>query len=127
MAQHNGSGAPGPAGSGWRRRLAAATTVALVAATAALAGATSAVAKPAAPVLAFTPSPFDYGRVTPGQSAAQRFTLTNTGGKATGKLEVTLSGAAAFTIGGDRCSGTGCGRAGPVGSGCGSPPPAPPP
>jgi hypothetical protein len=98
MAQRNGSGAPGLAGSGWRRWLAAAATVALVAATAALAGATSAVAKPAAPVLGFTPSPFDYGRVAPGQSASQQLTLSNSGTKATGTLTVTLAGAAAFTI-----------------------------
>jgi len=77
MAQRTKSGTPGPAGRAWRRQLAAAATVAPVAAAAVLAGATSAVAKPAAPVLAFTPSPFDYGRVTPGQSAAQRFTLSN--------------------------------------------------
>ena len=104
MAQHTKSGTPGPAGRAWRRQLVAAATVALVAATAALAGATSAVAKPAAPVLAFTPSPFDYGRVTPGESAAQRFTLSNTGTKATGKLTVTLAGAAAFTITDDTCT-----------------------
>jgi hypothetical protein len=106
MAQRTKSGTPGPAGSGWRRRVAVAATVALVAAAAALAGATSAVAKPAAPVLAFTPSPFDYGRVTPGERASKRFTLSNTGTKATGKLKVTLSGAAAFTITRDHCSGT---------------------
>jgi hypothetical protein len=79
--------------------------VALVAATAVLAGATSAVAKPAAPVLAFTPSSYDYGRVTPGESVSQRFRLANSGGKATGKLKVTLAAAAAFTITRDRCSG----------------------
>jgi sugar lactone lactonase YvrE len=106
MAQRTKSGTLGRAGSSWRRRVAAAAMVALVAATAALAGATSAVAKPAAPVLAFTPSPFDYGRVTPGESASQRFRLTNSGRKATGKLKVTLAGAAAFTITRDRCSGT---------------------
>ena len=104
MAQRTKSGTPGPAGRAWRRRLAAAATVALLVAAAVLAGATSAVAKPAAPVLAFTPSPFDYGRVTPGQSAAQRFTLSNSGTKATGKLTVTLAGAAAFTITDDTCT-----------------------
>ena len=103
MAQRTRSGTPGPAGRAWRR-LAAAATVALLVAAAVLAGATSAVAKPAAPVLAFTPSPFDYGRVTPGQSAAQRFTLSNSGTKATGKLTVALSGAAAFTITDDTCT-----------------------
>ena len=106
MAQGTKSGMPGRAGSGWWWRLAAAATVALVAAAAALAGATSAVAKPAAPALAFTPSSYDYGRVTPGESASKRFRLTNSGRKATGKLKVTLSGAAAFSVTRDRCSGT---------------------
>ncbi|MFI6833101.1 choice-of-anchor D domain-containing protein [Kribbella sp. NPDC050241] len=83
-----------------------AVAVALVAMTAMLAGATSAVAKPGVPVLAFAPSPYDFGRVTPGESASRGFTLTNTGRKATGKLKVTLSGAATFTVTSDRCSGT---------------------
>lgn len=126
MAQGNGSGASGRAGRA-RRQLAATGAVALLATAAVLAGAATALAKPAAPVLAFTPSPYNYGRVTPGESASQRFTLTNSGSKATGKLKVTLAGAAAFTITRDRCSGTGSGRASPVWSGCGSPPPAPPP
>jgi hypothetical protein len=64
--------------------VAAAGTVALVVATAVLAGATSVVAKPAAPVLAFIPSSFEFGRVTPGESVSQRCTLSNTGAKATG-------------------------------------------
>ena len=105
MAQHNGSGTAGRADRA-RRRTAAAAAVVLLAAAAVLAGAATAVAKPASPVLAFTPSPYDYGRVSTGESAAQRFRLTNTGGKATGKLTVRLSGAAAFTIGRDTCSGT---------------------
>ena len=127
MAQRTKSGTPGPAGRSWRRQLVAAATVALVAATAVLAGATSAVAKPAAPVLAFTPSSFDYGRVTPGESASAAVPLSNTGTKVTGKLKVTLAGAAAFTITATPAAGPGCGRAGPVWSGCGSPPPARPP
>ena len=77
MAQRTKSGTPGPAGRGWRRRVAAAAAVALVAAAAVLAGATSAVAKPAAPALAFTPSSYDYGRVTPGESTSQRFTVSS--------------------------------------------------
>ena len=88
------------------RWLAATGTAVLLAAAAALAGAGTALAKPAAPVLAFTPSPYDFGQVTTGERAAQRFRLTNSGGKATGKLTVRLSGAAAFTIVRDRCSGT---------------------
>jgi sugar lactone lactonase YvrE len=105
MAQRTKSGTPGPAGRAWRR-LAVAATVALLVAAAVLAGAGTALAKPAGPVLAFTPSPYDYGRVTPGERVSQRFRLTNSGGKATGKLKVTLAGAAAFSLTGDRCSGT---------------------
>jgi hypothetical protein len=52
------------------------------------------------------PSSHDYGRETPGESASQRFTLTNSGHKATGRLKVTLSGAAAFTATRDTCTGT---------------------
>jgi hypothetical protein len=52
--------------------------------------------------LAFTPSPFDYGQVGTGQTASpQTFTLANIGGQATGAL----TGAAAFTVTGDTCTG----------------------
>jgi Abnormal spindle-like microcephaly-assoc'd, ASPM-SPD-2-Hydin len=62
-----------------------------------------AAAKPRPPVLAFSPSPFHYGRVAAGQAASQTFTLANTGGRGTGRLRVRLAGAAAFTITGDTC------------------------
>jgi hypothetical protein len=56
--------------------------------------------------LAFTPSRFDFGQVGTGQTASpQTFTLANTGGQATGALTDTLTGAAAFTITGDTCTG----------------------
>jgi hypothetical protein len=56
--------------------------------------------------LAFTPSPFDFGQVGTGQtSSPQTFTLANTGGQATGALTDTLTGAAAFTVTGDTCTG----------------------
>jgi hypothetical protein len=106
MAQHSRPGQPRQAVRGWRRRAAAAALVTALAAAAALAGAGPAAAKPKPPVLAFTPSAYDYGEVTTGETASQRFTLTNSGGKATGKLKVTLEGAAGFTITRDRCSGT---------------------
>ena len=64
----------------------------------------TAAAKPRPPVLAFTPSPYNYGQVAAGRGAAsQTFTLANSGGQATGKLRVTLAGAAVFTITGDSC------------------------
>jgi len=57
--------------------------------------------------LAFIPSPFDFGQVGTGQtSSPQTFTLANTGGQATGALTDTLTGAAAFTVTGDTCTGT---------------------
>ena len=56
--------------------------------------------------LAFTPSPFDFGQVGTGQtSSPQTVTLANTGGQATGALTDTLTGAAAFTVTGDTCTG----------------------
>ena len=51
----------------------------------------------------FTPSPYNYGQVAAGQTASQTFTLSNPGRSATGRLTVTLAGAAAFTITGDTC------------------------
>jgi hypothetical protein len=65
------------------------------------AGVAAATARP--PVLAFTPSPFDYGQVAAGQAASRTFTLANTGGQGTGRLRVTLTGSAAFTVTGDTC------------------------
>jgi hypothetical protein len=53
--------------------------------------------------LAFSPSPYDFGQVSPGQSAVQTFILSNSGRKATGKLRVRLSGPAAFSITRDTC------------------------
>jgi hypothetical protein len=73
-------------------------------AAAAPAGAATAAAK-TGPMLAFTPSPYDYGQVAVGHTASQTFTLANSGGKGSGKLSVTLSGSAAFTITGKTCTG----------------------
>ena len=64
-----------------------------------------AVAPPAAPALSFTPAPFDYGQVGAGQAVSRTFTLANSGGTATGALTDTLTGAAAFTVTGDTCTG----------------------
>ena len=61
------------------------------------------------PVLAFTPSPFDYGQVSVGQTATETFTLTNTGGKASGRVNFTLPGSADFTITAVTCPGLGLG------------------
>ena len=65
-----------------------------------------AVLSPAPPLLGFTPSPYDYGQVPTGQTAAQTFTLANSGGQATGPLTVTMAGSGAFTTTGDTCTGT---------------------
>ena len=61
------------------------------------------------PVLAFTPSRYDYGQLTVGQTAAKTVTLANSGGKASRALRVTLAGAAAFTITADTCTGASLG------------------
>jgi hypothetical protein len=55
--------------------------------------------------LSFTPAPFDYGQVGTGQAISKTFTLANSGGSATGVLTGTVTGAAAFTITGDTCTG----------------------
>jgi hypothetical protein len=48
--------------------------------------------------------------VTPGQTVSQTFTLTNSGGSATGMLSVSLSGSLAFSITSDGCTGTALGK-----------------
>jgi hypothetical protein len=68
-----------------------------------LAGAGTAAASPRAASLAFSPAPYNYGQVPAGKTASRTFTLANTGGAATGKLRVQLTGPAAFTITGDTC------------------------
>ena len=64
---------------------------------------------PAAPELSFSPAPYDYGSVPPGQPATQTFTLTNSGHAATGPLTVTLTGPAAFVVTGNACPATSLG------------------
>jgi hypothetical protein len=94
------------------RWVAAPGAVALAAGMALVAGAGPVAAvplragRPAAPVLVFSPAPYDYGPVSDGQAATQTFTLANSGRKATGQLRVRLSGPAAFTITSDHCRGT---------------------
>ena len=98
----------GRPGVSWRRRIAAAGAAgALAAAMVAAAAGPAAAGGP--PVLAFTPSPFDYGPVTPGQTATETFTLANTGGSASGMTTIALSGSAEFTITAQRCPGVGLG------------------
>ena len=86
----------------------AAVTVAVGPAAAEVATAGPAAAK-TGPVLAFTPSPDDFGVVTVGQTASQTLTLANTGGSPTRALTVALSGPAAFAIAADTCTGTSLG------------------
>src|SRR5580704_7739492 len=87
----------------WQRAAAAGAGVTLAAA-AVVAGAGTAAAK-TGPMLAFAPSPFNFGEVAVGHTASQTFTLANSGGKGSGKLSVSLSGSAAFTITGKTCTG----------------------
>jgi hypothetical protein len=75
-----------------------------------LGSAAGAAAKPRPPVLAFTPSPYNYGRIAAGQTASQTFMLADSGGQATGRLRVMVAGAAAFTVTGDTCHSLGPGK-----------------
>ena len=89
------------------------TSLAALALAVGVAAAEVAAAGPAAaktgPVLAFTPSPADFGLVATGQTAVQTLTLANSGKSAAHGLKVGLSGPAAFTITGDTCTGTSLG------------------
>jgi hypothetical protein len=67
------------------------------------AGAASATADP--PALAFSQSSHGYGSVTVGKKVSQVFTLTNSGGKASRALTLSLSGSGAFSITSERCQG----------------------
>src|SRR5215472_2081003 len=68
----------------------------------------SAAATPAA--LTWSPTnslgTYDYGTLTTGATKSVTFTLTNAGGKATGRLSITLSGPSAFTITQNGCTGS---------------------
>jgi hypothetical protein len=85
-----------------RRAAVAAGVTALV--LGASAGAASA-STGTAPGLAFTPSRHNFGPVTVGQTAHQRFTLKNNSSTATSALTVSLPGSAGFTITADTCAG----------------------
>ena len=78
----------------------------LLATIALLAGGSIAEAKPASPVLSFTPSAHDYGRVAVGEKVTQTFTLVNTGRKTTHRLRIVLKGDEAFAVTRDSCSRT---------------------
>jgi centrosomal CEP192-like protein len=101
MSQGGGSGKRVRMAGTWRRVTAAG--VGVLTAVAVLAGAGTAAASPRAASLAFTPAPYNYGQVPTGKTASRTFTLANTGGTATGKLRVRLTGPTAFTITGDTC------------------------
>jgi hypothetical protein len=63
-------------------------------------------------MIAWSPSTngtFDYGNVNVGQTASQEFTLTNSGGSATGMLSISLMDSEAFAITSDACTGTALG------------------
>ena len=85
-----------------RRRVAAAGAAAMLTAAVLVAPGIAAAAS-AAPALSFSPAPFNYGQVTVRQPASQTFSLANSGRSATGRLTVTLTGSAAFTITGNTC------------------------
>jgi hypothetical protein len=60
-----------------------------------------------APVLTFNLSSYNFGTLTPNTTASQTFTLTNSGGKGTGRLTLALSGSAAFSITAETCTSLG--------------------
>ena len=104
MSYCGGSGRLRRAFTAWRPAVAVAGTLALAgAAVLPGAGTAAAAARPTGPALVFSPSPYDFGQVSPGQSAVQTFILSNSGQKATGKLRVRLSGPAAFSITRNTC------------------------
>ena len=55
--------------------------------------------------LAFTPSGHNFGPVTVGRTAQQKFTLKNNSSTATSRLTVGLAGSARFSITADTCAG----------------------
>ena len=87
--------------------------LAVAMAMAGIGGAVDASAAPTPASLAWAPTTssgtYDYGTVVAGATKSVTFTLTNTGGKATGRLRITLSGPSAFTITQDGCNGTSLG------------------
>jgi hypothetical protein len=80
----------------------------LIATLVALAPLTTAHATTLPPALAWSPSgQYNFGSTSPGQTASQIFTLSNTWGKSSGTITVTLkSDSSAFTITNDGCTGT---------------------
>src|SRR6201999_4615339 len=96
MSQGGGSGKRVRMAGAGRRVMAAG--VGVLTAVAVLAGAGTAAASPRAARLAFTPAPYNYGQIPAGKTASHTFTLANTGGSATRKLRVRLTGPAAVTL-----------------------------
>jgi hypothetical protein len=82
-----------------RRRLTVFAAVAVVAFTV-----ISSAGAGGAPSIAFSPSSGVYGPIDSGTTASQTFTLTNSGGAATGALTVSLTGASAFSTTADTCT-----------------------
>ena len=93
------------------RRSNRVSVVAVLAAVALLLAATGghAAKGPPPPALAWSPTSFDYGTVRVGNTAAQQFRLTNTGGSATGALTVLMAGSAAYAITANACTDTALG------------------
>jgi hypothetical protein len=56
------------------------------------------------PAIAFNPSSYFYGFFDVGETASKTFTLTNSGGSATGALTVSLTGSSAFSKTADTCT-----------------------
>src|SRR5215831_11137000 len=83
--------------------------VLLALAMAGIGGAVASHAAPTPPRFAWSPTTslgsYDYGTLASGTTKSVTFTLTNTGGKATGRLSISLSGPSTFTTTQNGCSG----------------------
>lgn len=88
-----------------RRLLRWALPVASLAVLGVLSYAPAALASSAPPLLTFTPSSWTAGPIASGTTTTQTFKLTNTGGKASGALTITLPAASAFSTTADTCTG----------------------
>jgi hypothetical protein len=56
------------------------------------------------PATAFSPLSYDYGTIDAGTTTSKTFTLTNSGGSATGAQSVSLTGSSAFSVTADTCT-----------------------
>src|SRR5215471_12931848 len=86
-----------------RAAVMAGAAVALLGVTAGVANAAGTVVLSRSPMT--SPGTYNFGTVNAGQKVSQALTLTNSSGKASGALRITLAGSSAFTKTADTCTG----------------------